>query len=239
MGANEFDDPRVAALYDVAEGARPDLDAYVEIVDELGATSVVDIGCGTGELACRLATLGLNVQGVDPAAEMLAVARMKPAGDRVRWVHGTAGDLTDDGFDLAVMTGNVAQVFLADDEWARTLRAAASGLRPDGHLVFETRDPTRRAWEGWTPEFTRASHATRYGEVEIWCDVIEVDEPFVSFRWTHEYADGVTTTSDSTLRFRTRDELDGSLGAAGFDVVEVRDAPDRPGLEWVYIARRR
>jgi len=45
-------------------------------------------------------------------------------------------------------------------------------------------------------------------------------------------------TSGSTLRFRGRDELAGSLASAGFVVDEVRDAPDRPGLEFVFIARR-
>ena len=45
-------------------------------------------------------------------------------------------------------------------------------------------------------------------------------------------------TSDSTLRFRSRDELATSLIAAGLVVDEVRDAPDRPGREFVFIARR-
>jgi hypothetical protein len=49
-------------------------------------------------------------------------------------------------------------------------------------------------------------------------------------------ADGSTLTSDSTLRFRSREELDASLHAAGFQVREIRDAPDRPGKELVYLA---
>jgi hypothetical protein len=50
--------------------------------------------------------------------------------------------------------------------------------------------------------------------------------------------DGAVLTSDSTLRFRTRAELADSLAAAGFAVDEVRDAPDRPGREFVFIARK-
>jgi hypothetical protein len=45
-------------------------------------------------------------------------------------------------------------------------------------------------------------------------------------------------TSDSTLRFRHRDEVAASLAAAGYLVDEVRQAPDRPGREMVFIARR-
>jgi hypothetical protein len=60
----------------------------------------------------------------------------------------------------------------------------------------------------------------------------------VSFRSTFTFSDGEVLTSDSTLRFRGRDEVAGSLEAAGFAVAEVRDAPDRPGREFVFIARR-
>jgi hypothetical protein len=59
----------------------------------------------------------------------------------------------------------------------------------------------------------------------------------VSFRYTFAFADGEVLNSDSTLRFRGRDEVTASLRAAGFTVTEVRDAPDRPGLEFVFVAR--
>jgi hypothetical protein len=51
-------------------------------------------------------------------------------------------------------------------------------------------------------------------------------------------ADGSVETSDSTLRFRSRPEIASSLREAGFAVEDVRDAPDRPGRELVFIARR-
>ncbi|MEU7916838.1 hypothetical protein [Microbispora bryophytorum] len=51
-------------------------------------------------------------------------------------------------------------------------------------------------------------------------------------------ADGAVVTSDSTLRFRDRDEVETSLVANGYRVLEVRDAPDRPGREFVFVAQR-
>ena len=155
-----FDDPRLAALYDPLEADRPDLDVYAALVAELGASSVLDLGCGTGELACHLALAGLTVIGVDPAAASLDVARRKPGAADVHWVLGDATTLPAGAVDLALMTGNVAQVFLTDEDW------------------------------------------------------------------------------DSTLRFRSRVELEASLASAGFELLEVRDAPDRPGAEWVFIAMR-
>lgn len=234
-----FADPRLAAVYDAFDGTRDDLDLYVGLVDEVGAKAVLDVGCGTGSLACRLALDGVEVVGVDPAQASLDLARRKPGADRVRWIHGTAADVRSVDADLAVMTGNVAQVFVGDEDWATNLDAIATSLRPGGWFVFETRDPARRAWERWTPDRTRRTlDLPDAGEVTAWTELVSVDEPLVSFRHHWRFGnDGAHLTSDSTLRFRTQDEIRSSLTTAGFTVTDVRDAPDRPGLEWVFLAR--
>jgi hypothetical protein len=66
-----------------------------------------------------------------------------------------------------------------------------------------------------------------------------VELPLVSFRHTFLFeADGATLVSDSMLRFRDRTEIAESLRLGGFQLREVRDAPDRPGLQFVFIAQR-
>jgi 2-polyprenyl-3-methyl-5-hydroxy-6-metoxy-1,4-benzoquinol methylase len=70
-----FADPRQAVLYDFFNGDRRDLEAYVRIAHEVEAQRVVDVGCGTGSLAVRLAEQGFSVTGVDPACAPLDVAR--------------------------------------------------------------------------------------------------------------------------------------------------------------------
>ncbi|MCI0184395.1 hypothetical protein MM817_02692 [Acidibacillus sp. S0AB] len=51
-------------------------------------------------------------------------------------------------------------------------------------------------------------------------------------------SDGAIITSDSTLRFSSYEEISNSLKDVGLTLEEVRDAPDRPGRELVFIARR-
>jgi SAM-dependent methyltransferase len=235
-----FAEPRLAEVYDPLDPDRSDLDAYVAMVDEFGAHSVLDIGCGTGTLACLLAHRGLTVTAVDPAAASLAVARTKPGADRVRWVHGYATDLPPLQVDLATMTGNVAQVFLTDAAWAATLRAAYAALGPGGRLVFETRDPAVKAWLEWNRERSyQRTVVPEVGGVQAWHELLDVRGDLVSFRSTVVFAsDGAVLTSNSTLRFRHRDEVTASLAAAGYVVDEVRQAPDRPRRELVFIARR-
>jgi SAM-dependent methyltransferase len=247
MADDSFENPRLARLYDPFDPDRSDLDVYADLVAELGARVVVDLGCGTGTLACLLAGRGLDVIGVDPAAASLDVARTKEYAERVRWVHGDATTLadsvadlgvdTDARVDLAVMTANVAQVFVTDESWLSTLRSLRTVLRPDGWVVFETRDPGKEAWRDWTREHTHAVTSVAGESIETWCDLVDVSGELVSFRWTYVFDDGTRLTSDSTLRFRDRADIEASLVDTGFEVAEVRDAPDRPGREWVFLAR--
>jgi SAM-dependent methyltransferase len=234
-----FADPRLARVYDPLDPDRSDLEVYAAMAAEFGAGSALDVGCGTGTFACMLAGRGLEVIGVDPARASLDVARAKPGADAVRWLEGDATSLPPLQVDLATMTGNVAQVFLTDTEWAATLAGVLAALRPGGRLVFETRDPARRAWLGWTREqsFTRTD-VPGSGIVQSWHELTGVTGELVCFRsFTVFEADDVVITSDSTLRFRERDAIAASLAATGYQLDEVRDAPDRPGLEFVFIAR--
>jgi 2-polyprenyl-3-methyl-5-hydroxy-6-metoxy-1,4-benzoquinol methylase len=233
-----FANPRLALIYDTFDGDRRDLDPYLAIVRELNASNVLDVGCGTGCLATKLADEGITVVGVDPAEASLIVAQAKPGANRVRWIHGAAADLPQLHADLAVMTGNVAQVFLTDEDWAATLHGIRRALRNGGHLVFETRRPDARAWEEWATHTEPViRHVRGIGHVTQWQAVTKIDLPLVSFRHDYRFPDGVEISSDSTLRFRSRTELETSLTDHGYQIVDLRDAPDRPGLEYFFITR--
>ncbi|WP_030430222.1 class I SAM-dependent methyltransferase [Allokutzneria albata] len=235
-----FAHPRLAAVYDAFDGDRSDLTMYLAIADELGARHVLDIGCGTGCLAILLADSGRAVVGVEPAEASLQVARSKDPEGRITWLPGDAGDLPALGADLAVMTGNVAPVILSDADWARTLRGAHVALRPGGHLVFETRRPERRIWEDWAAGPALLTRdVPGFGQVEQLFEVTDVSLPLVSFRHTYRFlADGTVLVSEGAVRFREREEIEADLAASGYRVVDVRDAPDRPGREFVFIAER-
>lgn len=240
MADDCFGHPRLAAIYDPLDPDRSDLDAYVRMAEEFGARQVLDIGCGTGVFALLLADRGIDVVGIDPAQASVDVARAKPGSERVRWICGDATALPPLQVDLATMTANVAQAIADPDTWQKTLRGAYEALRPGGHMVFETRDPARRAWEEWTRENSyRVTEIPGVGSVESWVQLIDVNWPLVTFRWTYIFAaDGQVLTSDSTLRFREREEIETDLVAHGYMVEDVRDAPDRPGKEFVFLARR-
>ncbi len=230
----------LAALYDPLEGDRDDLLPYLDHAIGSGARTVLDIGCGTGVFALMLADRGIKVVGVDPDADSLHVARAKPGADRVRWIHGDAtAALPGWSADVATMTANVAQAILTDPEWTATLSGAFAALRPGGELMFETRDPDRRAWQDWTRAGTESTaEVAGIGPVTGWVETLGVRWPLVDFVDAVRLPDGREISYRHQLRYRGRAEVENNLNAAGFELLEVRDAPDRPGREFVFLARR-
>ena len=98
---------------------------------------ILDVGCGTGYLLRRLADRcpdAAELVGVDPAPAMIAAARAAAAGERLRWLEGTAEELPfpDRAFDLVVSTTSF-------DHWADQpagLGECARVLAPGGWLVL-------------------------------------------------------------------------------------------------------
>jgi SAM-dependent methyltransferase len=187
-----------------------------------------------------LADRGLAVTGVDPSAVSLDVAKAKPGAEKVTWIHGYATDVPPLQVDLVTMTANVAQVFLTDEDFHVTLRAAHAALRPGGRLVFETRDPAAKAWLEWNREHSYAqTDVPGVGSVRSWVELLDVSGELVTFRGICVFdSDSDQIVSDCTLRFRSREEVTAILTAAGFTTDEVREAPDRPAREMVFLCTR-
>ena len=150
----------------------------------------------------------------DPAEAMLRVARARAGGDRVEWRRGTAELIEPASADLVIMSGNVAMHLIGQD-WHDALQRIAAGLVPGGRLLFETRNPVRRAWEDWQQEPTeRTTAAGRLVESEA-TSTPDADGVVVH-RWRTEYSDeGVVREGEEHLQFRSVEQVTQDLAAAG------------------------
>lgn len=101
-----------------------------------GARRVLDVGCGDGFLAARLAQRVPDVTAVDIDAAVLQRAQARFADEQIRWVHGdvmTAG-LPHVEFDAVV--SNAALHHLEDTDAA--LNRLAGLVVPGGTLALVT-----------------------------------------------------------------------------------------------------
>lgn len=211
----------MAILYDGFNTHGADGDFYLNLTQS--PCRILDLGCGTGSVALRLADLGHHVTGLDPAPGMLDVARQKDKAGTVGWLAGDARDFAlDETFDLIIMTGHVFQVFLDDAETLAVLSNARRHLADGGRLVFESRNPPARAWESWTEELTRErTDVPGIGPVEVYYQVREAWGDFVRFDAVFTLLEsGERRISESTLRFPGRDTIAQLLKSAGFSSVK-------------------
>ena len=183
MKYSEFSDPRLVAIYDTVNPIGEYKTFYLELAAKLagdrGTLSIIDLGCGSGQLTCELAKQGHHLIGVEPSDAMLGLARKRATNELaeplaadstcgsqwrsispVKWLHGGAQNLGAFEADLAIMTGHVAQFFLEDESWQQALRSIHGALKPGGHLAFECRNPL-------VQPFLRASRQMAQRESQI------------------------------------------------------------------------
>lgn len=116
-------------------------------VEELsGFRSVLDIGCGDGQVARAVASTGSDVLGVDPVELHVRVATERGGGPR--YVLGAADAIPaeDDQFDAVV----ACLVFEHIDELDAAIAEVARVLKPGGRFAFFLNHPLLQTpGSGW------------------------------------------------------------------------------------------
>ncbi len=219
MSSKDYN-PRIVDLYDGANPDGPDHEFYRRLADKHRAQKVLDLGCGTGILTVTLAKDDRQITGLDPSSAMLNFASARAGSERIRWVHGDSRSIPDNGYDLMIMSGNVAQ-HIPEEQWQSTLEALRSAAAPNARLAFESRNPLARSWEQWAMEPKTISN-TRQGVLEEWCTVVDLGAGRILLRSYNNFRDaGELVVEEVTLNFRSRERIAADLKNAGFDVLNV------------------
>lgn len=132
---------RIAQLYDASVPDWPgEIDFYLRLAEPVQACdgSVLEIACGTGRVALRLAQQGLRVVGIDLSLEMLQVARRK-SSERAHphWIQADmrAFELSEQ-FELVIIPGHSFQFMLTPADQMACLSCLQRHLKPGGRLVI-------------------------------------------------------------------------------------------------------
>lgn len=211
-----YSDPDLVQFYDIENTGGDDFNYCAGFAGN--ALSVLDLGCGTGQLAAALSQ-GRSVTGVDPASPMLDVGRGRPGGDKVDWVEGDARTVRlGRRFDLVLLTGHAFQVFLTAEDQSAVLRTIAEHLAADGCFIFDSRNPVAKEWLEWTPQRSeRIVLHSNLGAVKSWNDVErDAVTGIVTYSTFYEIPGGnAVLSAESKIAFPAREDLAGMLGEAG------------------------
>ena len=187
--------------------------------------SILDLACGTGNVAMRLARMGYEVWGVDISAPMVAEARRKAqeAGLDIHFEVQDASQLQlSKRFDLVLSLFDSLNYILSAEKLQEAFRRVHAHLQPGGAFLFDV-NTEYALREGLFDQNNLGSHRrllyhwkSRYDEESKLCTV---EMQF----WLRDEAGEIIHHFTEVHRQRaySLDELKQMLLTVGFDYVRV------------------
>ncbi len=147
MSSSHFDE--IATVYDESLPAHV-VEHYLSkrvafVVEHCPPGSGLDVGCGTGVLAERLAGAGYRMVGVDPSEGMLEIMRRRTTAVEPVQGSGTELPFVDHSFDV-VLTVAVMHHIADPSDVRRTLAEMVRVARPEGRILIWDHNPRNPYW---------------------------------------------------------------------------------------------
>jgi SAM-dependent methyltransferase len=129
---------RFARFYDAAmDDPGPRADRVLELIDRhlRGATTLLELGCGTGSILDRLESFP-SLTGLDQSPEMLALAHQKVPSARLIQADMSSFSL-EERFDVIVCVFDSLNHLLTFESWQATFAAVHEHLNEGGLFIFD------------------------------------------------------------------------------------------------------
>lgn len=185
--------------------------------------SILDLGCGTGGHAIKLAERGYDVLGVDRSEQMIGKAKKKTkeSGLMLRFLKSDIKDLSiDERFDSVISMFAVISYQTKNADLERFCRIAKNHLKKDGLFIFD-------CWHG--PAVLADRPGVRVKEIDIKDNgkIVRFTEPVLDILnhtvntkfkvWKIEGKNLVKETKeDHLMRFLFPKEIEYYLNITGF-----------------------
>jgi SAM-dependent methyltransferase len=217
---------------------------YSDILLSYHCESVVEIGCGSGNLANRFTNNGFEYIGMDLSEEMLTLAKTNyPNAVFVKEDMRNFNLLKK--FDACIITGRTISYLLTNNDVVDTFTSINENLSINGIVSFDCIDankfipqidPTKKV------EHRASFNHKHYQRDSIW--KVNIDNGFC-FDWASFYYEKKAQEElieigkdNSTIRAFTKDEIVLFLTITGFKVLEIIERPSYAFDTFVIVAQK-
>jgi SAM-dependent methyltransferase len=210
---------------------------FQSVLEKYGCKSVLEAGCGSGNLAPYFLSAGYQYLGLDMAPEMLAIARAETP--KARFMQGDMRRFAlRKKVDAVLIAGRSFSYMTTNQDVLAALGSIHKALKPGGFLIFDNFEASRifpnfqkrirQEVRRGPRTFVRVSELSRNlgtGWTWNWDATYIIDDG----RKKQKFLDR------SVLRAFTPDELRLFLGLTGFDTLRI----SRRGVDIFTIAQKR
>jgi SAM-dependent methyltransferase len=232
------------AMYQSFINYEDEYEFYRDILVSYNGKSVVEIGCGSGNLANRFSKNGFEYIGMDLSEDMLTLA--KTNNPNAVFVKEDMRNFNlQKKLDACVITGRTISYLLTNNDVVDTFKAIHNNLKMDGIVSFDCIDANK-----FIPQIDSTKKIVhkanfknkQYQRDSIW--KVNLDNGFC-FDWESIYYERTAHEElievgkdNSTIRTFTTDEMVLFLTITGFNVLEIIERPSYAFDTFVIVAQK-
>jgi SAM-dependent methyltransferase len=198
--------------------ACPDTDPCIGLLSKLaGPGPVVELGIGTGRIACALARSDVAVHGIDVSLPMLKALRQRNVAGITAWCADMSCFAAQLRYRLVYAVGNVFFMLRTAAEQEACLRSVRDVLADDGCFIMETIAPD-------IAEFTDGQlvrvESIRVDRVDLLLAQHDPDRQQIDYQRVTLIEGGPTRLRPLVYRYAAPDEIDAMATRAGLAVTD-------------------
>lgn len=217
---------------------------YSEILVKYHCKTLVEIGCGSGNLVSHFANAGFDFLGMDLSEEMLFIAKEK--SPNAQFIKKDMRDFDlQTKLDAAIITGRTISHLTTNNDVVDCFKSINRSLINEGILCFDCIDATKfmPQVESGKIIIHKASHEGKHYKREShWSKNLATGFTTDWASVYYEVAANDTLTKlgedDTVIRSFTKEEITIFLALNGFSVKEIIDKPSYAFDTFVIVAQK-
>ena len=232
------------AMYQTFINYKDEFTYYNSILNKKKCKTILEIGCGTGNLASYFINSDKDYIGLDLSEEMIDLSKQKnPSGCFIQAdIKGFSLNIL---VDAIVIPGRTSSYLLNNEDISEALHSIHKCLNPNGILIFDFIDANRFFKQ--IEKQNSVTHKALYQDITYSRDsIFKIDKTMNNFmfNWKSSYYKHLKdeklniAEDDSTVRAFVKEEWSLLLELNGFEVEQCLDRKSYAFDTYVIIARK-
>jgi SAM-dependent methyltransferase len=224
-------------MYQSIFNYKEEFELYNKLLRKYGCSAMLELGCGSGNLAAYFANGDYSYTGADLSEGMLAIARENNPGKRFLHKDMRNLDMVEE-YDSVLITGRSFTYMRTNEDVNRCLSSVNRALMPGGILAFDNFNAREIFLDFW-PHIEQESEVNGKTYKRISNNTMNMENGW-TWNWDATYIieekdkEPMVIEDKSILRAFTEDEIRLFLEFNGFEVLEV----ELQGVSLAVVARK-